>query len=276
MTASVALFGDTIWAVAGAVPTDRPTSWITPGLSGYLPVPCYVLRSEGQALLIDSGLAAHWPRIRAGLDELLALHPDRALIMTRREPDAISNLPAIVARYGLGMVYCGGVISPLDFFERVDQASTVSSLQAIADSDVRWVLPGEVITVGKLRLEVRRTTLRVLPKNHFYERGSRTLFASDTWAMLPQPGPERLESLRVADASLSVDRIAAHLRHRFEWLVGADPAPMQEEVADLASLGIERICSSYGMVIEGAGLVASVLERTMAALEILSSERCER
>jgi hypothetical protein len=69
--------------------------------------------------------------------------------------------------------------------------------------------------------------------------------------------------------------IAAHPRHCFEWLVSADASPMHEELAGLRSLGIERICSSYGVVIEGTGLVAAVLERTIAALDMLSSERLE-
>ena len=272
MTGVVRLFGDAVCAVAGSVPAERPTSWIAPGSSGYLPVPCYVLRSEGSALLIDTGLAAHWPCIRAGLDDLLADCPDRALIMTRREPDAISSLPAIVQRYGLRSVYCGGVISPLDFFERVERASTVSSLQAIARSDVAWVQPGAVVRVGTLELEVLRTTLRVLPKNHFYETRSRTLFASDTWGMVAQASPGPLERVGADDPRLSAEAIARHLRHRFDWLVAVDPGPMQQELAELASRGIERICSSYGAVIEGASAVAATLARTYDALAALSGE----
>ena len=182
------LFSGSLVAVAGTLPVSRPTSWIAPQLEGQLAVPCYVLKSQSSALIIDTGLAVHWNCIRAELDEVLREFPNRSLIMTRREPDAIGNLPAIVERYGLQAVYCGGVINPLDFFERVDRTSTTSHIRSIAKSDVEWLLPGAFLPIGDLTLEVLHTTLRVLPKNHFYENRSRTLFASDTWGLAPANG----------------------------------------------------------------------------------------
>lgn len=275
MTSAVTrLFQDSVLAAAATVPASRPTSWIVPGLTEALAVPCYVLASEGSALIIDTGLASHWEMIRKGLDAVLARTPDRALIMTRREPDAISNLPAIVERYALRAVYCGGVISPLDFFERVDSTSTAQHIRSIANSDVAWLQPGDIVPVGQLRLEVLPTTLRVLPKNHLYESRSRTLFASDTWGLLPQAETRGLEVVRADGPGLSLRAIAAYLRHRFEWLAGIDTSPMQEELAALlATRRIDRICSSYGCVIEGQALVASVLQRTIDALDTLSRER---
>ncbi len=278
MTPAVtALFQSSVLAAAAAVPASRPTSWIAPGLTGALAVPCYVLASEGSALIIDTGLASHWDMIRDGLDAILADVPDRALMMTRREPDAISNLPAIVERYALRAVYCGGVISPLNFFERVDSTSTVQHIRSIANSDVAWLRPGDIVRVGQLRVEVLPTTLRVLPKNHLYESRSRTLFASDTWGLLPQAQTGALEVVRSDGPSLSLRAIAGYLRHRFEWLAGIDTNPMQEELAELLTARrIDRICSSYGCVIEGRELVASVMQRTIDALDILSSERPSR
>ena len=267
------LVPDTVFAVADSVPCDRATSWIAPGLAGALAVPCYVLASEGSALIIDTGIASHWDSIRKGLDAVLAGIPDRALIMTRREPDAISNLPAIVERYGLNAVYCGGVISPLDFFERVDTTSTAGHIRSIAQSDIAWLQPGSVLSVGHLQLTVLPTTLRVLPKNHLYESQSRTLFASDSWGLVPQERIGALEVEREDGPSLSTQAIAHYLRHRFDWLAGIDTAPMQEELAELrATRRIDRICSSYGRVIEGSALVKAVLQRTADALQILSRE----
>ncbi len=275
MTSAVrTLFQNSVFAVAGVVPTSRPTSWIGPGLTGVLAVPCYVLVSEGAALVVDTGLAVHWGTIRDGLDAILAGIPNRALIMTRREPDAISNLPAIVERYALQTVYCGGVISPLNFFESVDSASMAQHIRCIAKSGVEWLQPSDIVGTGQLRVEVLPTTLRVLPKNHLYESRSHTLFASDTWGLLPQSQAGPLEVVRTDCSSLSLLAIAAYLRHRFEWLVGIDTGPMQEELTRLlATYRIDRICSSYGCIIEGAALVASVVQRTIDALDILAGER---
>ena len=192
--------------------------------------------------------------------------------MTRREPDAIGNLPGIVSRFDLEAVYCGGVINPLDFFERVDTVSMSMHLQAIADVDVTWIRPGADLAVGELRLEVLPTTLRVLPKNHLYERQSRTLFGSDTWGFVPQASPRGIEIVRDEDERVSVSSITRHLLHRFEWLAGVNTGPMQAEVENLSSYPIDRICSSYGCVIEGRKLVSTVLRNTAASLEALSQE----
>ena len=229
--------------------------------------------SERSALIIDTGIAVHWDIIRDGLDTVLAGVADRALIMTRREPDAISNLPAIVQRYLLQSVFCGGVISPLDFFERVDATSTEGHIRSIANSDVAWLQPGSLLQVGRMQVETLSTTLRVLPKNHFYERETRTLFASDTWGLVPQPQAGPLEVIRSDAPSLSTAAILRYLRHRFEWLLGTDTTPMKDELHELRRTHpIDRICSSYGCVIEGSALVATVLQRTVEALDMLAVE----
>lgn len=270
---TTALFDGSLIAIAGTLPTSRSTTWIAPQLEGELAVPCYVLASQGSALIIDTGLAVHWGCIRDKLDEVLRHFPDRSLIMTRREPDAISNLPAIVERYGLKAVYCGGVISPLDFFERVDRASSASHIRSIARSNVEWLLPGSFLPVGQMRLEVLHTTLRVLPKNHFYESRSRTLFASDTWGLVPQRDADCLGIVRTADDRLLLPAITRYLRHRFEWLAGIPTCPMQQELEDLlTSRPIERVCSSFGCVIDGRELVSSVIQTTIRALDALSRE----
>lgn len=268
----VVLADGAVSATAGFIAADRSASWIDPHLSGVLALPCYVLRSGQSALIVDSGLAVHWDTIRSGLDHALAGTLDRSLIMTRREPDAIGNLPGIVRCFDLQAVYCGGVISPLDFFERVDAISTSEHLQAIAQSDVTWIRPGAQLVVGNLCLEVLPTTLRVLPKHHLYEQSSRTLFGSDTWGFIPQATQGEIEVVRDWDERLSVSAIARHLLHRFEWLAGVDTSPMQAEVDKLSSYPIDRICSSYGCIIEGSELVATVLRDTIVALQGLSRQ----
>ena len=270
------LAGGTVYAVAGCVAADRPTTWINPGQSGYFATPCYVLRSGRSALIVDTGLAVHWEAICPGLEDALANTPDRALIMTRREPDAIGNLPDIVRGFDLAAVYCGGVINPLDFFERVESISATMHIRVIANVDVTWVKPGGEVAVGDLVIEVLPTTLRVLPKNHFYERRSRTLFGSDTWGFVAQASPNGIEILREADERVSVIAITRHLLHRFDWLAGVDTAPMQEEVERLSSYQIDRICSSYGSIIEGRDQVATVLRNTITALKILSQQNRAR
>ncbi len=45
---------------------------------------------------------------------------------------------------------------------------------------------------------------------------------------------------------------------------------MPAEIHELLTRPIDRICSSYGCVIEGSALVTTVLQNTIAALQALS------
>lgn len=261
-----------LYAVGGTVATTRPTTWIAPDLHGRLAVSCYVLKDGDEALLVDTGLAAHREPISAGLDAVLSGTQRRALIMTRREPDSIINLPWLIRHFAIDTVYCGGILSPLDFFERLDQQAAASHINAIADVGVTWLHAGAHIPIGGLRLRVLRTALCVLPKSHLFEERTRTLFASDSWGFLTQGAEDGVASVATGER-LSRDRIAAYLRHKFDWLLGIDTEPVQQDLARLLGEDpIERICPAYGCVIEGADLVRHVIEETIAAIAMLGQE----
>ncbi len=263
-----------IFAVGGDVAADRPTSWIAPGLKERMPVSCYVLKESGRALIVDTGLAIHWPGIQQALDALLRDSRHRSLIMTRREPDVVHNLPTIVARYAPITVYCGGPINPLDFFERVERESTASHLRCIAGSDVTWMQPEATLAVGALQVRMRPTMLRSLPKAHLYEATTRTLFSSDTWALAPQLSAGRIGVLRSEADAPSFGVVYRHILHRFDWLAGIDTRPMQDEIADLLDgPRIDRLCSSSGCVIEGQAIVRKTLKTTIDVLIALQRER---
>lgn len=274
MSAAVAeLLSGRLFAVGDCVPASRPTTWIMPGLDGKLAVPCFVLKDSDTALLIDTGLAVHRRQIAQGLASVLDGPKVRSLIMTRREPDCIINLPWLIAEFGIDPVFCGGVLSPLDFFERFEQKAAEAHVQAIPRTGVTWLHPGATATVGNFRVQVLRAKLSVLPKSHLYEFATRTLFGSDTWGYLTQPDPGAPAVIRAIDDRLSRAHISAYLRHKFDWLLGIDTKPVEEELSELLEgYEIDRICPSYGCVIEGRNPVRHLLSETIAAVRTLSSE----
>lgn len=272
MNSLTEICGGQIFAVSGYVPASRPTTWILPGLAGLLAVSCYVLKDGEHAVIVDTGLALHRDLIGDGISSLLADCSTRELIMTRREPDAIINLPFLVKKLGLDAVYCGGVLNPLDFFERVDQKSLESHVSAIAHASVEWARLGSTLAIGGLSLEVLRTTVVVLPKTHLYEQRTGTLFGSDTWGFLSQPEAGSLDIVTAWDERLSRHSIAHYLRHKFDWLCGIDTASIETDLARLKRYEIRRICSTYGGVIEGAALAARVIDETIEAVRLLSRE----
>ena len=259
-----------LYAVTGYLPADANVSWIPPGLSGVLGVSCYVVRDGTRALLVDTGLAVHRAEITAGLAAVFDGTTSRGMIMTRREPDAIINLPWLVERFGLDPVYCGGVLNPLDFFERIDEYNAAAHIHAVARAHVTWVAPGSSIEVGALRAEVVRTRLCVLPKKHVFERTTATLFGSDSWGAFAQDAPGRLGVLDRADPKLRRDALGRYLGHKFDWLMGIDTRSVADDVAALADLAPQRICSSSGCVIEGLELVRATILETAEAIASLA------
>lgn len=261
-----------LYAVSASLPASYDATWITPGFEGRVAVSCYVLRDGAEALVIDTGLSAHRDVVTEGLAVLIEGTRESSLIMSRREPDSIINLPWLIRRFALRRVYCGGILSPLDFFERLDQQAAEAHIHTIADVGVDWLPSGKSIEVGSLSLEVLRTTLCVLPKSHFYERRTRTLFGSDSWAFLPQAQDHGVASA-TDPAEVTGEMIARHLRHKFDWLLGIDTTPVREDLGRLLTeYEIERICSSCGAIIEGRELVRHVLEQTLEALTQLADE----
>lgn len=260
-----------LFAITGFVPAQRPTSWIMPGLAGQLAVPCYVLRDGNEALIVDSGLAIHRDDLFRGLDAVLAGTTHRAFAMTRREPDSIINLPALVQRYRVSPVYCGGALNPVDFFERVDQRNTELHIHAIARTGVTWVRPADTIAVGRLKVDMVRTRLCVLPKTHIVEHTTGTLFGSDSWGSLTQPRTGKIDIIRQDDARLHRDALAGYLSHKFDWLLGIDTSLVADDVSSLTTrYAVQRICPSYGAVIEGTALSRRVVQEMAAAIRLLA------
>lgn len=260
-----------IYAVGVSIDADQDLSWLPRGLKGRFPVQGYLLRNDSQALLIDSGLVVHADEIRAALDHLIGR---RALevAMTRREMDTIMNLPWIIRRYQAKRVHFGGDISPLDFFDVLEEVAAEAQARAFTDVDLDWLRPGMSIVFGGAHLDVVRPSVRVLSTQWLYETGSRTLFCSDFLGFLPgeDEGPAVIGA---AVERIGVDEIVAHYGRKFDWLRGIDPAPV---VADLRRVmrehPVERLCPSYGPTVEGAANVAHLWDKAIAAVEKIGGQ----
>ena len=262
-----------IFAVGDAVPARNGYHLTRHLTDGYIPSQCYVFKNGGTALVMDGGLALHRDTVAAGLAALLKDGAEkRAFLASRWEPDAIINLPMAVEQLGLRKVYAIGELSPLDFFTGLEEAAARASL-GIADSGLQLasIMPGDVLEIGALRLEVLRTSLRLLLTNWFYERTTETLFCADAWCLLA--ALERPELVRRAPLTqeISPKSVERALLSKFDWLIGADPSKLIDDLKALqAEKGIARVCPTLGGIIEGPAAVAEVFESTCTALKTLS------
>jgi hypothetical protein len=256
----------------------RPISWLPQGARGLLPVQGYILRDDGQWLMIDTGLAVHWPLIAEGIRSTLGGTAGRRLITTRREQDCMINLPAILNDFGVQEVLYAGVLNPLDFFESVEETDAAAQIEATPGLRAVRIAPGVVTPIGRLRLEVLRVELRLLATNWFYEATTRTLFTSDAFAFLARPSgawAPGLSRMRGQDEEpVRADDIALYLSAKMDWLIGIDPAPILRDLDSIQSARpIDRLCPGFGLVIEGEDAVREAFDRMREALRILASKR---
>lgn len=251
---------------------ETPLPWIARGSRGWLPFQCYAFSTDAHLILVDGGLAVHRQEIASGLAPLLQGERRRMIMTTRRDVDAIINLPWLLRAFGFERVHFGsGDLSPLDFFAVFDQANAEAQAYALASPvPVEWVEPGKVTAFGPFRFEFLRPKIRVLASNWLYEASTRTLFSSDSFGFLTRSEPiGPLVETRAAE--LTTDRIVGFLNAKFDWLCGIDSSVIAHELsALLGERPIERVCPSYGCVIEGKAAVELLFSRTVEALAILS------
>lgn len=271
---ATAIVPGALYAVGGGVPADVPVSWIPEGPGGWMPVQCFIFRDGREAVVMDSGLGAHRAAIEAGLQDLLGDGPPPRALISRWEPDAMVNLPWLIRRFGVRDVLSYGGIDPLDFFERFEEAAATAQVEAAGPARLVPIGPGQVLHVGALRIEVLPVSLRLLLAVWFFEHTTGSLFTADSFGFLPNPaGPFPFAARPHAEA-LSPAVLRRSLETKFDWLVGARTEAL---IADLdalhARLPIERVCPSFGGIIEGQDNVSRLFRSTTAALRQLASER---
>lgn len=262
---------ETLWALGGWLRMDGArVSWVPPNVLGWLPVQGYALRSAGSWLMVDTGLACHWPLVAAGVARTSRGCRERRLITTRREQDCMNGIPALVGEFGLREVLYAGVLNPLDFFEGVEEADAVGRIEAHPGVVATRIAPGVTAPVGELELEVLRVELRLLATNWFYERRTRTLFTSDAFAFLSRPSPGMSRLRAPGEAAMRAEDAALFLSAKMDWLVGVDPEPVLADLDRIeAGWPADRICAGFGLVIEGREAAVAAFAAVRDALRIL-------
>ncbi len=261
-----------IYSLGGVLPADaRLAAWIPRDVRGFIPFQCYVLRDGGQFLMLDGGLPVHRDEVRAGIQALVGESHERRFMMTRRELDTIMNLPWIAHDFQFQTLYCGGDLSPIDFFEKMDDANIDAHIKTLVDTPFEFLKPGPVGKVGKLELEMLRSPLMVLPTFWFYEKTTRTLFTSDCWGFLPQPSSGGPRVRTPSNEEITGERIEKFLSVKFDWLASIDNTPLSRDLENVFDgRPVDRICPNFGCVIEGRAAVDRVVEQTLLTLQTMA------
>jgi hypothetical protein len=262
----------TIYAVGGVLPADeRCGAWIPRDVRGFIPFQGYVLRDGGQFLMLDGGLPVHRAEVRAGVAALIGDSHERRFMMTRRELDTILNLPWLTHDFSFQMLYCGGDLSPIDFFEKMDDASFDLTIKSLVETPFDFLKPGPLGNIGRLELEMLRGALMVLPTYWFYEKTTRTLFSSDCWGFVPMASASDSRLRTPSDSELSAEQVEKFLNMKFDWLASIDNTPLAADLeAVFANRPVDRICPTSGCIIEGRTAVERLVDQTLAALKTMA------
>jgi hypothetical protein len=262
----------TIYAVGGSLPADeRCGAWIPRDVRGFIPFQGYVLRDGGQFLMLDGGLPVHKAEVRVGVAALIAETHERRFMMTRRELDTILNLPWLTHEFKFQTLYCGGDLSPIDFFEKMDDASFDQTIKTLVETPFDFVKPGPLGNIGRLEPEMLRGALQVLPTFWFYEKTTRTLFSSDCWGFIPKESASASSVRTPSEAELSAERVERFLDMKFDWLASIDNSPLAADLeAVFANRPVDRICPTFGCIIEGRAAVERLVGQTLAALKTMA------
>lgn len=246
----------------------RRLSWIADDSRGFLPLHVYVLRDSGALLLVDTGTGAHKPQITEGFDYLMDGYADRRLLVTRREPDCFVNFSWAVQTFGISRIYYAGELNPLNLFERFEQTANELQLHHLYKGAIENIQPGLNFTVGNLRIRMVKSAIRLIAAIWAYEETTKTLFTSDSFAFVTVPQASSSPVVKPSDDEISAERVFGYLDKKFDWLRGVDPAPFKTELAAIfEGPDIERLCPTYGAVIEGREAVQKVYKNTLAALD---------
>lgn len=171
-----------IWALGGYISTQPPRSWLAPESRGWLPVCCYALLDGEHFIPIDTGLVGHAESIRDGLSALVQGTSQRHIMLTRREPDTMMNMPWIVREFAINSVRCCGPIDPFDLVELLEEAHTASDIKAAFGVSVDFLQPESATLYDRMSLTIMRPPIRILATDWMFESATETLFCSDLWA----------------------------------------------------------------------------------------------
>ena len=194
------------------------------------------------------------------------------MVNTRREQDCMANLHAMSRAFGISEVPYVGVLNPLDLLEDIEAQEVKARIEAMAPVRALRIAPGEVLEIGRLRLEPLRVTLRLLATNWFHEHVTGTLFTSDAFAGLSRNTPDATLVLGAEEPGPDPAALAHAMSAKFDWLAGINPAPLLADLdAVLAGRRVTRICPSHGCVIEGEAAVARAISAMRDAIWLLAA-----
>lgn len=274
MSEIVELEAGRLYRIGGRVAVGDLTTWVPPYARGAYPLNCYLVLEEGEALLVDGGVAVFADDLAAQIDELVPVDYDLSIFLTRFELETLTGLEPTLRRRRIKAIYGGSNTSPFDYFDDVSSTDIVRSEYQLP---FYGKPPGEPISVGSngRQLLVLSTTLRLLATYWLYDAVTETMFTSDSFGYAPLPDGDNHPDADpvVFDPSQLIDigQMREQLLTRFDYLISADVSAVRAGIEKLFGENrTRRIASTYGCVLDGSEVVEVQLSMLYQAMQSLS------
>ena len=237
----------------------RNRSWRPAGASGFEPFNKYVFLSGERALLLDTGPRAHRDSLLASLEKLVG---SRALtvMVSRSEPDSITNVGAVVDRYpDLRLV---GIMKNLPLLGLVETEREPRQ-GLVAD---RVILERTMANYGFPQLTPLEPVIKTLSTIWLHDSRTNILFTSDFFSAELLDDETSSVIRRSTDGRPSPSTVRQNLLAKFDWLEHARTDGHRNSWDEVfARFHPAALAPGLGRIQFGEQLVADVLRDYRAA-----------
>jgi len=256
---AVPIVEDKVIAFGGCVENDGMISWVPADAPGFVPLNCYLLVEGRAGMLVDTGLPVLELQV---IEQARRFDLDSVTIALTRfgEFDSVGN--AEMLERVLPIDACYALFPPRDYLYMRGDAQPPPASYAFR------VFPDDgIMDIGSTRpLTVLNTRLKLLPTAWIYDHATKTLFSSDAFShvLTDDPGTRTVTD---EDDRTTPDGVLRHMLLKWDWLAGADTAPIRAYVDEVFSTyEVETIAPSYGCILMGSALVRRHVEMLDDAL----------
>lgn len=247
-----------LYALQNIIDLDGRISSYPADARGYTVSNCYLIKQGSDAVLLDSGYAAHERSLLAQIDSIL--EPDATLSiypLRINEYMSVCNVEAIAARFNVIQCYSGNPDAALwvDFGGRSDAPDrTAYSLKTTLVARKQTLFVG---TDQSRAIEAFQAPIRLIGTRWIYDALTRTLFTSDSFSHEWSDSPEGPWTTSAADNTTTQDALRSFLLNtRYWWLQGGDTQTLRRKITEVFErYDIETIAPGYGKIIQGRDLV---------------------
>lgn len=270
------LVPDALYALQNVFALDGRVSSYPANARGFTVSNCYLIKQGDDAVLLDSGYAAHERSLLAQIDTLLEPEATLSVYPLRiNEYMSVCNVEAIAARFNVVQCYSGNPDAALwvDFGGRSDAATQGRGKPYTLKTTL--VARKQTLYVGRdasRAIDAFQAPIRLIGTRWIYDPATRTLFTSDSFSHEWSPSPHGPWDTWASDNTTDAAHIRSFLLNtRYWWLEGGDTASLRRKIAGVIErYDIENIAPGYGRVLRGRDLVErqfAMFDEVLAGLD---------